>query len=48
MVSNVLRVLEKGYSLHSLPIRAICSGFSGENPGREGVRKELYENFLRF
>ena len=25
-----------------------CVGFSGENPGMEGVGKELYENFLRF
>ena len=25
-----------------------CVGFSGENPGREGVGTELYENFLGF
>lgn len=25
-----------------------CAGFSDENPGKEGMGKELYENFLRF
>lgn len=25
-----------------------CAGFSGENPGWEGMGKELYEKFLRF
>ena len=25
-----------------------CAGFSGENPGREGMGKELYENIFRF
>ena len=25
-----------------------CAGFSGETPGREGMGRELYENFLRF
>lgn len=28
--------------------KLFCAGFSDETPGKEGMGKELYENFLRF